>query len=729
MQQKLLDVFDIEHREHLEAIRQLLAAADGAGLQRPGLAEATRRAHSLKGAARAVGLEHVETVAHRLETLFVTLESGEGALTDEVRQVVLAALDDVEDRVAAGRSGVITSDVPAVPAGAAAPASVDPEAPAAAPAPLAKATASTDSVRIKAEDLDRLLTSAGELHADMLFQQLGAQEIGRIGQRVLALDTQWTRLAKQIEASLGRARAGHGIARLTGGSDLIGTEIRGLAKRLQLASRQQNRCARSLRHHLDDLERRVKSARMVPAESVFGSFRKMVRDVAASEGKEVDVVVEGLDCEADRLVLQRIKDPVMHMLRNAVSHGIEPPDERRARSKDVRGRVALKVSTDHNRLAILIEDDGRGIDFGRIADKAVELGRMSREEAAAAAQQTLCQLLFEPGFSTAGSVTRISGRGIGLSVAREAVIGLQGSVDVHDRPGGGTAIALSLPVNILSRRLLLVSFKEQVYALPSESIGKVLRVAPDAIVRVDGRPAVRFNDSTLPLVSLGGLLRLGDPIVAATGATLCVVVLRAGNAQAGLASHVGVAVEGFLGVNDFVVRGLETNNDDRRLWNGIVSIEDGTPCLVLNAGAILQGELGGVAANVVFGSRNSGPEAAKVVMVVDDSITTRTLEKSILEAHGYEVRLSVDGRDALNRLRSEPPDIVVSDIEMPHLDGFDLVREMKADRALADIPVILVTSRADRADREKGLRLGAEAYVVKQRFDQHDLLRTIRQIV
>ena len=228
-------------------------------------------------------------------------------------------------------------------------------------------------------------------------------------------------------------------------------------------------------------------------------------------------------------------------------------------------------------------------------------------------------------------------------------------------------------------------------------------------------------------MSIGELLGFGDPSVATGTDDVCVVVVRSGGFQAGATTHIGVAVEDFVGVNDFVVRSLEVGNREDRLWSGIISTEEGDPCFVLNPGAFMKREFG--ASNVVFRTEQRQSDKAKVVLVVDDSITTRTLEKSILEAHGYEVRLSVDGRDALYQLRNDPPDIVVSDIEMPHVNGLQLVQTMKGDRALSTIPVVLVTSRADDADREMGLKLGADAYVVKQKFDQNELLRTIRQII
>jgi two-component system chemotaxis sensor kinase CheA len=722
IRQRLLEVFEIEYQEHLEAIRAILSKLDGAGetIARGDLVEATRRAHSLKGAARAVGLEDVESSAHALEALFISVERGEAGLDRDVSRHILDALDEIEDRVVASQASA--SPPPARRHEGRAEVGTRANADE-ADASLSGGSGRTrpSSVRIEASTLDQLLRSAGELHSDMLFQRSGSQDIRAIAGRMASLEGQWLAVWKRLALGLGQDLQRSGGRRLLEGGNQIGSQIKALARHLRTVADSQEQCSRHLRRHLDDLEGRVKAARMVPAESVFGGFRKMVRDVAASQGKQVEVAIEGLDCEADRLVLQRIKDPVMHMLRNAVSHGIESPAERRAKGKDPAGHVSLRVAAERDRLSIVVEDDGRGIEFRSIAEKAVSEGLLSRAEADTASDEALSQFLFAPGFSTANAVTKISGRGVGLSVAREAVTGLQGTLSLRSVPGRGARIDALLPISILSRRLLLVSFGSQRYALPTDSVIKVLRPRVGDVVTVEGRPALHLDGAMLSLVSIGNVLQAGETIVITDKEKVCIVVLRSGNAR------VGVVVEELIGVNEFVVRSLDIGGAQSP-WSGIISTEDGSPCLVLNADVFSNGEVPRATA-IVFKARQRQASASKVVLVVDDSITTRTLEKSILEANGYKVRLSVDGRDAIAQLRAEPADIVVSDIEMPHLNGFELVRSMKEDRTLADIPVVLVTSRADAADRERGLKLGADAYVVKQRFDQNDLLHTIKQLV
>ena len=695
LRERLLEVFEIEYREHVEAMRSILAAADARAPGAAELNEATRRAHTLKGAARAVGLSDVEGLAHGLESLFAKAKANEVALDGEMRRRVTDTLDEIEDAVTAA------AELP-VARNAALPYADE------IVAPEDAAGAKSASVRVGALQLNDLFKSAGELQADLVRQRATAAEVRMMSTDIAVLERQWT-----------RARRNEGSGPSSGEID---ASIRKLNKHARSIAATQTASTASLRGNLQRLDARVRSAGMLSAESVFGGFRKMVRDLALAEGKEVAVRIEGLDCEADRLVLQRIKDPVMHLLRNAVSHGIEAAGERRARGKPTEGRVRLAISAERGRLSIVVEDDGRGVDFAATAARAVERGLMAPDSVEGADHNALARLLFEPGFSTAPEVTRISGRGVGLSVAREAVNDLDGAITLHSAPDTGTRIEISVPLSILARRLLLVSFRDQIVAIPCDAVVKALRVPLVDIVSVEGRPALRHDGAPVPLRSLGELLDLADATVASDASGSVVVILRGPNGK------VGLAVEGFGGVGEFAVRPLDPATGGQRIWSGITLTPDGAPCLVLGSGALA--ELGTHAATpVVFDQRQRPVDATPRVLVVDDSVTTRTLEKSILEAEGYRVRLSVDGADALAQLRAEPVDVVVSDIEMPRVDGFELLRAMKEDATLAEIPVILVTSREDRADRERGLRLGADAYVVKQKFDQVELLKTIRQVI
>jgi two-component system chemotaxis sensor kinase CheA len=726
IRQKLLATFQVECREHIGHIRALLTALEKGEEAPPGgLDEVFRRAHSLKGAARAVDLRPVERTAHRLETLFSRVREGALSLDGEVSGVIRLTLDAIEDDTAAlgeGRTPPETSRATEAverllgiaPEARAQP----PDAPASA-GPLQPA----ETVRVSAENLDRLLRSSGQLLTETMRQGLVAERLKQLSRQVAGVEREWERVRKASAASLRRLNATPEFARVGRYLDFVEHQMRLLSGQARAAHLLQQRASWSVRHLSEQVREDVRRARMVPAEGVFEGFRKMVRDLARDEGKEVAFEVSGLEAEADRMVLQALKDPVMHLLRNAVSHGIESPDDRRAKGRPLTGRVALRVEARGNRLRIAAEDDGRGIDLKRVAEVAVRRGLLSESEAAAAPPQELTRLIFQPGFSTARAVTELSGRGMGLSVAYEAVTRLQGEIALRHREGPGTAVVLSVPLTVSTHRLLLVACQGQTFGIPAHGVERLHRVQTQEVETVEGRPVVRLQGQPVPLASLAHLLGLGEPAVSVEGGALPVVALKSGDRR------LAVAVDALLSVQDSLIQDLGTPVEGADRLSGGVLLEDGSVCLALNPAGLFRAFQGSGGAPAL---RTTGPAPEKgtpAILVVDDSITTRTLEKSILEAHGYQVQVAVDGAEALDRLRAERVDLVVADIQMPRVDGFALLQEMKKDQRLAQIPVILVTSMERREDQERGLALGADAYIVKRKFDQRELLEAIEQMV
>jgi len=340
---------------------------------------------------------------------------------------------------------------------------------------------------------------------------------------------------------------------------------------------------------------------------------------------------------------------------------------------------------------------------------ALEAGALSSEEA--------LRLLFEPGFSTARSATELSGRGMGLAIVREAVLKLQGSAELCPREAG-LRVLLSVPISLATRRLLLVSCRGRSFAFPAHAVEGVRRIKFSEMESLQGGPAVRWEGQALPLLALAELLGLGEGRVETHGQSLSFAVLRAGE------KRIALAVDSLLEVREDLVLEAPPFRGGRQ--GGAILLEDGSPALVLNPVELLEASQ---AAKSLATEEPSPKAEAPSILVVDDSITTRALERGILQAHGYQVRLAVDGEEALSQLRLERPDLVIADVKMPRMDGFALIEQMKRDQGLSRIPVVLVTSMESRQDKEKGLALGAEAYLVKRKFDQQDLLETVRQLL
>ncbi|KIM00382.1 Signal transduction histidine kinase CheA [Paramagnetospirillum magnetotacticum MS-1] len=762
IRERLLQAFQIEYREHVEAIRTLLDdlghKAEGSGLAQ--LDEIFRRAHSLKGAARAVDLPPIEEISHRMETLFARVRSGQAKLDSSMAMGLGHVLDVIEDWVAAnmaneplpdtsdtvialeamigGQAVDIHPSVAASPVVPPRPVPVpasEPPPPSAAPPPVeeeeepssAERSASPvrpeETVRVRAEHLDRLLRSSNELLTETMNQRQVTQSLLGLDRTLSDFDRSWRRARKNAAAALRDLGDYDRAIALERQYEALEQNLTSIGRELRSVRRRQQRTGWALRQLGNDLQQEVRQVRMVPADSIFGAFRKMVRDLARAVGKQVTVQVSGLDVEADRMVLQGLKDPVMHLLRNALSHGVEPPDERKAAGRPAAAHVGLSFDVSEGRLVVLIEDDGRGVNFEAIRRKAVERGLFSEAQSFQMDRQSLIDIIFDPGFSTARVVDDLSGRGMGLSVVREAMAMMNGTVEVLDRQPMGTCFRLSLPLTVSTQRLFLVECQGHVYGLPTEGVDRLYRVRAEDVGTVEGKSVVFLGDRQIPLLSLAHLLALGESAVKVTRNVVPLVVLKNGERR------VAVAIDGFLSIREGLVKDIGVPGARGTMVAGGVLLEDGDIALVLNPFEIVETFRKSGSIRVLTTVEKPAEKRVPVILVVDDSLTTRTLEKSILEAHGYQVRLAHDGLEALGRLRAEQIDLIISDIQMPRLDGFGLLQAVKADPALKSIPLILVSSLEARADKERGLELGADAYVVKRKFDQKDLLETIEQFL
>ncbi|OAN53714.1 hypothetical protein A6A04_14010 [Paramagnetospirillum marisnigri] len=762
IRERLLEAFHIEYREHLEAIRGLLdelaRRTEGSGIAQ--LDETFRRAHSLKGAARAVDLPPIEQLAHRLETLFARIRSGDIKLDPALAALIGRVLDAVEDWVSANSAGETLPDMdaamaeldhvlagrplqpspsspspppppppppPPVPAAlAAAVPSPPPEPQPAAAEDTERVTAplrAEETVRVRAQHLDRLLRTTNELVTETMIQRQLTGMLLDIDRSLGDFDKQWRRVRKVASALVRQAVDHERSSQLDRQFESLEQSLRALVAETRHGRRLQQRTGWTLRQLGGELQQEVRQVRMVPADSIFGGFRKMVRDIARDAGKQVEVQVAGLDVEADRMVLQGLKDPVMHLLRNALSHGVEPPEERVAAGKPPVATISLRFDVSDGRLAVLVEDDGHGVDYQAIRAKAVERGALSEDEAAGLEREALLDLIFDPGFSTARQVDDLAGRGMGLSVVREAAAMMNGTVEVRRRQPAGTCFRLSVPLSVSTQRLFLVECQGHVYALPTEGVDRLYRVKAEDVGTVEGKSVVYLGGRQLPLLSLAHLLALGESSVKVTRNVVPLVVLQNGDRR------VAIAVDSFLSIREGLVKDIGVPGVRGTMVAGGMLMEDGRIALVLNPFEIVETFRKSGSIRVLTTVEKPVERRVPVILVVDDSLTTRTLEKSILEAHGYQVRLAFDGLEALGRLRAEQIDLIISDIQMPRLDGFGLLQAIKADPVLKSIPLILVSSLEAREDRERGLALGADAYVVKRKFDQKELLETIGQFL
>ena len=736
---QLLAAFDAEYRDHLAAIRRELARSEHG--QGGDIRDAFRRAHSLKGAARAVDLPAIEELAHRLETAFSRALDGELALDRAGVSVIELGLDAVEayaSDVAAGGSprypdaalaaleDLLAGRAASLAASASSPAADEPEPADASPQPLGPEgpePGNVEYLRVSAVQIDELSDAMHRLSDRIRAGDRALEALPRIEAEIAGLRRDLA--ANRGAGGRGPSGAGEAGRRVEALSRSV-LGVRTLHRNAAVAVDQQ---ARRVRDRIDQLS-------LVTVDTIFGGFGRILRDLARSEGRDVEVQVSGLDLQADRRVLQALKDPVMHVLRNALSHGAEAAQDRLAAGRPAHLSVTLAFRSQAGRLIVTVRDDGRGPDLRRIEEVAIERGLLPRRAADQPAPPAdhLLSLVFEPQFSTAPQVDRMAGRGMGLSVVAEAARRLHGHVML--RPGRRGARRSRSRRRCWPRaRLCCWRASERATSACPRMRSRRCCACPSPPSGERRRPAGRPDpdggqDITVPVVALSALIDAAETPLPVEAGHIMAILLRRGDRRC------AVAVDMFLDVQTVVVGAAPMRGRDASFVSGAVLLDGDRPALALDPEAIVDQWLRDQASVSGGRLRPGGParaaeRAPATILVVDDSITTRTLEKSILEAQGYRVLLSVDGLDALSRLRSGEAlvDLVVADVEMPRMDGFGLLQAIRNDPGLADIPVILMTSRASQEDVRKGLELGARAYITKQNFDQRELLATIGQLL
>ena len=477
---------------------------------------------------------------------------------------------------------------------------------------------------------------------------------------------------------------------------------------------------------VDDLLEDSKKLLLLPFATLAAPFPKLVRDLCRDQGKEADLVIHGEEVEIDKRILEEMKDPLIHLLRNCVDHGIETPDERRRLGKPSRATITLAVSqVNGSKVELLVSDDGAGIDTDKVKESAVRHGLISAEEAARLDEPEARALIFQSEVSTSPIITRLSGRGLGLAIVREKAEKLGGEVSVESRPGLGTAFRIVMPATRATFRGILVEAAGRLLVVPTVQVERVARARPDDVQTVEGRETISFDGRAVALVQLADALEL-PPVERKDTPSAGVTVIVLGSGE----QRIAFAVDAVLDEQEVLVKPLVKPLSRVRNVAAATVLGSGKVAPILNVADLLKSarKVAGAQARVAAGTAPA-PAETRTILVAEDSITSRMLLKGILESAGYNVKIAVDGMEAFTLLRAERFDLVVSDVEMPRLNGFDLTARIRADKKLAELPVVLVTALETREDRERGIDVGANAYLVKSSFDQSNLLEAVRRLI
>ncbi|CAN5918400.1 hybrid sensor histidine kinase/response regulator [soil metagenome] len=743
--ESLRATFKVEAAEHSQSIATGLLELEKApppDLQRDLVATVFRAAHSLKGAARAVDLIAVESSCQLLEDLFSTWKRGEVDPTRESLDTAHQSLDAITAVLyEQGASPGVPS--PAVVAGAEA----EPEAKAEAQpssttgqrmgAPVAsvadhRAAASEDTVRITVAKLDARLMEAEEMLTAKLTTGQRVEDLRDLGRRFEVWQGEWSIIEPVVNqlaqstpgpatASVA-APAAAALARLLAFFDWNRDHLRLLESNVAALTRTAQQDHHTVGKLVDDLLEDSKKLLLLPFATLSVGFSKLVRDLARDLGKEVDLVIVGEQIEIDKRVLEEIKDSLVHLLRNCIDHGVEKPAQRLRAGKPARATITLVVSqVDGSKVQILVTDDGAGIDMGKVKAAAIKQGVLSAREADQRDDAEVRDLIFRSELSTSPMITRLSGRGLGMTIVREQAEKLGGTVAVSSQSGTGTQFRIVLPSMLATFRGVLIDVAGQLFVVPTAHVERVERIRTDSVQTAEGRETVALSGRAVSLVRLADVL--GLPLATAEPAIhWTVVVLGLGD------QRIAFVVDAVLGEQEVLVKRLRRPLSRIRNISGATVLGSGRVAPILNIADLLKSARKAGIAAVRAPKAATAPASAKSVLAVDDSATSRMLIKNMLESAGYKVTTAVDGIEAFTLLRAEKFDILVSDVEMPRLGGFDLTARIRADARLSELPVVLVTALETREDRERGIDVGANAYIVKSSLDQSNLIGAVRRL-
>lgn len=747
--------FILEAEEYLQTITAGLL-----DLERPDspprvLEEVFRAAHSLKGAAQAVRMPAISGLCQVLESVFSAMKKGVLHPSTEGFDILQRSVDVLSAMVSAGGEDdgrgtearkvleTVLSDegspgslfppfiphrqetagiraetaeekaLPQIPP----PASGEqgregPEQPAGRGTPR-------ETVRIGADKLDGLLLRAEEMISlnQVLDVRLG--EIRELRHLLAEWLAEWRRTENVLKKTGEDKRLPPRAAEFfTAGRN-----------RLREAWEQAAFMERSLADNgrtsgilVEDLLEEARSVLMLPFSSLLQGFPKIVRDLARDLLKDVEFSAEGGDVEVDKRILEGLKDPLVHLVRNALDHGIERPEERRAGGKPEKGRLSIAVSSvERGRVEITISDDGKGIDPERLRASAMKSGLLEAEEVRALTDEEALMLIFQSGLSTSPIITDISGRGLGMAIVREGVESLGGKISLSSLPEKGTRFTLSLPVTLATFRGVIVREWGQQFVIPTACVRRAARVRRSDIRTVENRETVSLDGMPHALVRLGSLLGMAEPADRTEKDVLPVVAAGTGD------SIVAFVVDGVLNEQEVLLKPLGGILKRVRNVGGVTVLGSGKVVPVLHCGDLVKSALKGTVRSL--SAQGEAGEAPPAVLVAEDSITSRALLKNILTAAGYAVHTAADGQEAWETLSRGEISLVVSDVEMPGMNGFELTSKIRSEERLSDLPVILVTSLESAEDRERGVVAGADAYIVKSGFDQGALLDVIRRLL
>jgi two-component system, chemotaxis family, sensor kinase CheA len=766
---ELLNDFKIEASEHLQSISNGLLKLEKT-FQNPESKEIIeivfREIHSIKGAARAVNQLHIERLCMSMESVFYEVRKGSISLAPHMFDVFLQftdMLDKMLKEIDLTTKSISENNIrklsikilslsqaktpsPKKVAAANVPQTIKPETDKQGTVPSTESLA--DDTAEDAEHQEDAQTKPGSQQPQAAVDpehetiRVASSKLSEILNRAEELITVKSRLqhqAGQLQALAGQLafcqEKFEERYTLLAGDYNKGDPVEAVREQEQLKKNNNELTAlvssmdnlqRAVGRSVDDLILSIRKSMMQPFSSLFMIVPRIVRDLSKEFNKEVHLDLQGADIEIDRRILEEMKAPLIHLIRNCIDHGMESRDERQRKNKSASGvlRIAVSISTGH-KIHIRISDNGRGIDRERLMSAAVKTGKVTNEEVQSMSEKEINMLIFTSGVSTSPFITDVSGMGLGMAIVAEKIAGLGGSIDVESEKDKGTSFSITLPQTLATFKGVHVKASESSFLIPTSSITKALKILPGDIRKVESRNTTTIGNETIGLVSLADVLGIRKRHTGKKSNTLQGLVINHAHKK------LVFIVEDVFGEQEGVVKPLGLQAEHVRNIAGAILSGDGTILPVLNVAELMESAAGKsyrAEEDSAASARKDADKRQTQVLVAEDSITVRNMLRNYLESAGFVVITAVDGLDAFERLQTNTFDIVVSDVEMPRMNGFELTEKIREDAPTSNLPVILVTALESADDRRRGMEAGANAYIVKSSFEKGNLIETIKRL-
>jgi two-component system chemotaxis sensor kinase CheA len=699
---KLIDTFKVELNEKAQAITDGLLALERSNLDEHDRAQIIeqifRAAHNIKGAARGVGVNEIGEIAHQIESIFSAVREKTKIISADIISVCLLAVDGMHATMNAFcEKKPLDFNLPELLAQLQA---GTPNKKALAILPNTD-TVFVNKVQIESQEHETIRVSLNHLERiSSLLEDLQTNKI-TIEDHTSELST--------LAGSLNQTT--------------ITEHFKEITSSLNKLKKNMNISVNEFSTILNILQDEVRMLRLIPATGLLRNIARSMRDLALELDKKIEFEIKGDGIKMDKMILEGLKDPLIHLIRNAIDHGIEPTEVRRAAGKPEIGTISIELIDEGDQIFLNISDDGEGINYKTIAHIAQEKNLILQSELEKMTPNEVLELIFRPGFSTKKMITKISGRGVGLDVVRTNVMNIKGDVTVTTQPGKKTTFKLRVPLTLSSDRGLIVKSSGQLFVIPISTLEHVMMLHPNEIREVEASQVILYEGHPVPIRTLADLLKLDSQESAIQG-LLPVVVLRKDK------NTLALFVEDVIGEREIVIKPLAAPLMEIPCVAGGTLAGNGQVMIVLNPNDLIK-----IAMHSGTKNRIASPvailnaESRHHILLVDDSITTRTLEKNVLENNNYKVTVAVDGKEAWNLLQKETFSLLITDIEMPNMNGIELTERVKQHEKLQDLPVIIVTSLGSDIQKKRGIEVGADAYIVKNNFESKELLEIVAQLI